>query len=103
MANEPLKLVTSRCYGNHGTVAEMFMANEPLKHHNIGFSSALTRRVAEMFMANEPLKHSRYALPNTDNAVVAEMFMANEPLKPIIRRGRQDPGRLQRCLWRMSH
>ncbi len=36
--------------------------------------------------------------------VVAEMFMANEPLKHFdADRGDRGRGKLQRCLWRMSH
>ncbi len=84
-------------------VAEMFMANEPLKQL-LGVEFPIKAPVAEMFMANEPLKH----LLGNGGAIVknvAEMFMANEPLKlttppmiapvPILK--------LQRCLWRMSH
>ncbi len=59
--------------------------------------------VAEMFMANEPLKpYESSEVMGPD--MVAEMFMANEPLKllqAVSATGAQLP--LQRCLWRMSH
>ncbi len=46
--------------GVQGTeVAEMFMANEPLKPHRRHTRATLPQTVAEMFMANEPLKRRR--------------------------------------------
>ncbi len=82
MANEPLKPL---CYMIQvdvavECVAEMFMANEPLKPFLARRRQGRQHLVAEMFMANEPLKPS----VGTDMAtgiIVAEMFMANEPLK----------------------
>ncbi len=63
-----------------GEVAEMFMANEPLKLQQAP-RPGMEIGVAEMFMANEPLKHIVDSLKMA-SATVAEMFMANEPLKP---------------------
>ncbi len=60
--------------------------------------------VAEMFMANEPLKRADGKTFAAGISRVAEMFMANEPLKQ--QKNGATAGhriKLQRCLWRMSH
>ncbi len=59
MANEPLKPSLRHQPAMAHCVAEMFMANEPLKRGGTKAAPLTTERVAEMFMANEPLKQRR--------------------------------------------
>ncbi len=56
MANEPLKLLLNKSRLFSIIVAEMFMANEPLKPSDDDLEKEIETHVAEMFMANEPLK-----------------------------------------------